>query len=434
MEKKSQLYSGDIPSWQEKGYRSIWMPYTQMKNSPMPIPVVETSGVRMKLDDGTELIDSLSSWWSTCHGYNHPRIVEAVIEQAKVMPHVMFGGVNHPQALRLASRLSAMLPGDLNHVFLSDSGSVSVEVSMKMAVQYWLNQSIQGRHRFICFRHGYHGDTTGAMSVCDPENGMHSHFKGFLMEQYPLDIPITESDFSSFESFVKAHADSVAAVIMEPLVQGAGGMRFHPPETVARIRKLCDQYNLLLILDEIATGFGRTGTMFACEQAEVVPDIICLSKALTGGTMGLAATIAREHVFNQFLSDDPMHALMHGPTYMGNPLACAAANASLDLFEEEPRLEQAKKLQKIITSELAPCRKFSGVVDVRSQGAIGVVQVETLHHLDWLRARFVEEEVWIRPFGDAIYITPALIMSEDDIKTVCRAMVRVIEEWSQLEN
>lgn len=432
MENQSQLYPGKTPSWQEEGYPSIWMPYTQMKTSPLPVPVVATRGVRMILEDGTELIDSLSSWWSTCHGYNHPKIIEAVTEQARVMPHVMFGGVNHPQALRLASRLTKILPGDLNHVFLSDSGSVSVEVSMKMAVQYWLNQSIQGRHKFICFRYGYHGDTTGAMSVCDPVNGMHSHFKGFLMEQYPMNIPITKDDFIEFESFVKSHAGNVAAVIMEPLVQGAGGMRFHPPETLAQIRKICDQNNLLLIFDEIATGFGRTGTMFAFEQADVVPDIICLSKALTGGTMGLAATIARDHVFEQFLSDDPMHALMHGPTYMGNPLACAAANASLDLFEEEPRLEQALNLQKIISEELEPCKTIPGVVEVRSKGAIGVVQVESLHHLDWLRARFVQEGVWIRPFGDAIYITPALIMEEEDIRAVCQAMVRVINEWSQL--
>ena len=430
---QDRLYSGEIPHWQEEGYPYIWMPYTQMETSPLPVPVVETSGVRMKLSDGTELIDSLASWWSACHGFNHPRIVEAVTEQAKIMPHVMFGGVNHPQALKLAKRLATMLPEDLDHVFLSDSGSVSVEVSMKMAVQYWLNQSITGRHRFISFKHGYHGDTTGAMSVCDPVNGMHSHFKGFLMEQYPLDMPVTKSDFIEFESFVKSHAETVAAVIMEPLVQGAGGMRFHPAETLSRIRSICDQYNLLLIFDEIATGFGRTGTMFACEQAEVVPDIICLSKALTGGTMGLAATIARTHVFEQFLSENPMHALMHGPTYMGNPLACAAANASLDLFEEEPRLEQAIQLEGIIRDELSPCSSITGVVDVRAKGAIGVVQVEKLHHLDWLRARFVKEGVWIRPFGDAIYITPALVMSEEDIQTVCRAMVKVIGEWSRLD-
>ncbi len=253
----------------------------------------------------------------------------------------MFGGINHEPALRLASRLAALLPGDLNRVFFSDSGSVSVEVAMKMAAQYWLNQGLLGRTKFVSFLHAYHGDTITAMSVCDPVNGMHAHFRGFLPQQFNTELPRDEASYAVLDQLLAENRDEIAAVMLEPLVQGAGGMRFHSAKTVAGIRNLCDQHNILLIADEIATGFGRTGTMFACEQADVVPDIICLSKALSGGTMGLAATVATNRVFDAFLSDDPSHALMHGPTYMANPLACAAAHASLDLFEQEPRLEQA---------------------------------------------------------------------------------------------
>jgi adenosylmethionine-8-amino-7-oxononanoate aminotransferase len=351
--------------------------------------------------------------------------------QLERMPHVMFGGINHEPALTLARRLARLLPGDLNHVFFCDSGSVSVEVALKMAVQYWLNQGITGRSKFVCFRHAYHGDTTGAMSICDPVNSMHAHFKGFLLEQFSQDIPQNDADAQLFEEFIRSKQNDIAGVIIEPLVQGAGGMKFHPPEALSRLRDVCDRYNLLLIADEIATGFGRTGTMFACEQADVVPDIMCVGKALTGGTLGLAATVATDRVFEAFLSDNPGHALMHGPTYMANPLACAAANASLDLFETEPRLDQVRAIEATLRQAFSACRGLPGVVDVRCKGAVGVIQVKQLHHVDRLRQRFVQEGVWLRPFADMIYVTPPLTISPKQLEQLCDAVIRVVGEWSR---
>ncbi|MBL6706391.1 MAG: adenosylmethionine--8-amino-7-oxononanoate transaminase [Planctomycetaceae bacterium] len=418
------------PAWQQSGYRHVWMPYTQMQTAPLPIPVVATEGVYLTLADGRKLVDGMASWWTACHGYNHPHIRSAVEAQLRVMPHVMFGGVNHEPALRLAERLAKLTPGDLNRVFFSDSGSVSVEVALKIAVQYWLNRGVSGRTKFVSFQHAYHGDTTGAMSVCDPDNSMHRHFKGFLLEQYSHPVPQTDDEHSAFEAFLATKNSEIAGVIIEPLIQGAGGMKFHPPESVARIHSACRRQNVLLIADEIATGFGRTGTMFACEQADVVPDILCVGKALTGGTLSLAATIATDEIFDAFLSDDPSHALMHGPTFMANPLACAAANASIDLFETEPRLERALAIERELAELLAPCRNLHGVVDVRSKGAVGVIQVNRLHHVERLRSRLVEEGIWLRPFSDMIYMTPALSITPEELQTLCEATVRVVQEWS----
>ncbi len=423
--------SAPPPDWQRDGFRHIWMPYSQMKTAALPLPVDSTSGVRIRLADGRELIDGIASWWSACHGFNHPHLVAAVERQLHAMPHVMFGGLNHEPALKLARRLAALLPGELNRVFFSDSGSVAVEVALKMAVQYWLNRGERGRNRFVCFRHGYHGDTLGAMSVTDPEGGMHAHFKGYLLEEYPAVIPEDETSVAELDAFIARHRERLAGVILEPLVQGAGGYRFHSAEAVAEIRRLCDAHDVLLIFDEIATGFGRTGTMFACEQADVIPDIITLGKGLTGGVVGLAATVATDAVFDAFWSDDPGHALMHGPTYMANPLACAAANASLDLFEREPRLEQARAMETRLAAALAPCRDLPHVVDVRAKGAVAVVQVDELRDLEWLRARFVDEGVWIRPFRDAIYLTPALVMSPEDLDTLAARLLDVTREWAE---
>jgi adenosylmethionine---8-amino-7-oxononanoate aminotransferase len=418
------------PAWQRSGYEHVWMPYTQMQTTPLPIPVIATEDVHLVLADGRKLIDGMASWWSACHGYNHPHIRKAVEKQLQIMPHVMFGGVNHEPALRLAQRLANLTPGELNRVFFADSGSVSVEVALKIAVQYWLNRGVSGRTKFVSFQHAYHGDTTGAMSVCDPKNSMHSHFKGFLLEQYSHPVPQTKDELAAFESFLNSKKAEIAGVIIEPLIQGAGGMKFHPPESVAEIRNACRRNNVLLIADEIATGFGRTGTMFACEQADVVPDILCVGKALTGGTLGLAATIATDEIFNEFLSDDPSHALMHGPTFMANPLACAAANASLDLFETEPRLKRAAAMEAELAELLTPCRELPGVIDVRTKGAVGVIQVKPLHHLEQLRDRMVHEGIWLRPFGDMIYMTPPLSISPDQLRTLCEATVRVVREWS----
>lgn len=428
--KLSQLHSGPVPDWQQAGAQHVWSPYTQMKTTPLPIPVVATEGVCLVLADGTRLIDGMASWWTACHGYNHPHIVAKVTEQLQKMPHVMFGGVHHEPALRLASRLAALLPGDLNHVFFSDSGSVSVEVALKMAVQFGLNRGVTGRTKFLSFRHAYHGDTTGAMSVCDPVNSMHSHFKGFLLEQFSQGVPRTAAEFEELDRFLRDKRDSLAGMIIEPLVQGAGGMKFHPAESLARLRQLCDRHDLLLIADEIATGFGRTGTMFACEQAAIVPDIICVGKALSAGTMSFAATIATDRVFAAFWSDDPACALMHGPTFMANPLACTAANASLDLFETEPRLARVAEIEEHLAQGLEPCRELAGVVDVRTKGAIGVVQVSELHHLEHLRAALVAEGVWLRPFSDIVYMTPPFTISDAELETMCSAVRRVMSLWA----
>jgi len=418
-----------IPEWQQEGLRNVWMPYTQMKSAPVPLPVVRTEDVHLVLDDGRRLIDGLASWWTACHGYNHPHLVRAVHDQLQVMPHVMFGGIHHPQAVRLARRLASVLPGDLNHVFFCDSGSVAVEVAMKMAVQYWRNQGEKARHKFVSFRNAYHGDTMATMAVCDPVNSMHAHFAGWLPRQYSREIPATQEQQADWERFLAAHRGEVAGVLIEPLVQGAGGMKFHDAEVLAFLRASCDRHGVLLVADEIATGFGRTGTMFACEQAEVVPDIICLGKALTGGMLSMAATVATSRIFGGFLRDEPLTSLMHGPTYMANPTACAAANASLDLFETEPRREQARAMEPMMRELLDPVRAHPDVVDVRCRGGIGVVQVRTLRDLDWLRAELVRAGVWLRPFGDMVYMTPPLTIQPSQLQQLCEATVDVLRRW-----
>ncbi|MGZ8402207.1 MAG: adenosylmethionine--8-amino-7-oxononanoate transaminase [Rhodoplanes sp.] len=420
--------SGAQPPWRRQGLPHVWLPYTQMKTAPPPLPVVRTLGSRITLADGRELIDGVASWWTACHGYNHPHIRAAVAKQLETMPHVMLGGLVHEQALNLARRLAEMLPPGLERVFFSDSGSVSVEVAMKMAVQYWLNKGVRGRTRFVAFRGGYHGDTTGAMAVCDPDEGMHRMFHGLLPEHIIIDLPRDEKSAAALDRVLAAGADEVAGIIVEPLVQGAGGMLFHEPAVLMRLRALADRYRLLLIFDEIFTGFGRTGAMFACAAAGVTPDIITLSKALTGGTLPLAATIATRNVFDAFWSDDPLHALMHGPTYMGNALACAAANASLDLFEQEPRLDQVRAIEARLRAGLEPCRGLPRVRDVRVKGAIGVVELDRIDDLAALRSRFVGEGVYIRPFGRIVYLTPAFTIGEDDLARLTGAIVKAVGE------
>ncbi len=413
------------PGWYEAGLEHIWLPYAQMKTARPPLPVVRTDGCRIMLADGRVLIDGIASWWTACHGYNHPHIRQAVERQFAAMPHVMFGGLAHESALTLARRLAALLPGDLDRVFFSDSGSVAVEVAMKMAVQYWLNRGVRGRTQFIAFKGGYHGDTSGAMAVSD-DAGMHGIFHGLLPAQHIVDLPTDDAHAAALAQVLERHAGEIAGIIVEPLVQGAGGMLFHDGSVLRRLRELADRHDLLLIFDEIFTGFGRTGTMFACEQAGVVPDIITVGKALTGGTLPLAATIATRKVFDAFWSDDPRHALMHGPTFMANALACAAANASLDLFEREPRLDQVRQISSLLAKGLAPCRGRPGVRDVRVQGAIGVVEMERIDDLDGLRARFVAEGVFIRPFGNVIYLTPSFTIDENDLATLTGAIVKVV--------
>jgi adenosylmethionine-8-amino-7-oxononanoate aminotransferase len=415
-----------FPDWYATGIDHVWLPYAQMKTASPPLPVVRTEGVRIVLADGRELIDGIASWWTACHGYNQPPIRHAVARQLKQMPHVMFGGLAHEQGLMLAQRLAALLPGDLSRVFFSESGSVAVEVAMKMAVQYWINRGLRARKAFLAFKGGYHGDTTGAMAVSDPDTGMHALFAGLLPEQHIAALPEDEARAAALDALLAERADSIAAIIVEPLVQAAGGMKFHDAMVLRRLRALADKYDLLLIFDEIFTGFGRTGTMFACEAAGVAPDIITLSKALTGGTLPLAATVATRKVFEAFWSDDPKKALMHGPTFMANALACAAANASLDLFEREPRIAQVAGISSALSEGLSPCRGLPGVKDVRVKGAVGVVEMARIADLGGLRARFVQEGVFIRPFGNVIYLTPAFTIAPEELKTLTDAVVKVV--------
>lgn len=411
------------PEWYAKGREHVWLPYTQMKTARAPLPVASAQGVRLTLADGRELIDGISSWWACVHGYRHPHIEAAVRQQLETLPHVMLGGLAHEQAYTLARRLAGLLPGDLDHVFFSDSGSVAVEVAMKMAAQFWLNQG-QRRVKFLCFKGGYHGDTFATMSVCDPDEGMHSLFKGALLEQVVVELPRDAAGEAALDELLARHRGELAGIVVEPLVQGAGGMVFHDPFTLQALRRLADAHDLLLIFDEIFVGLGRLGdAMFACQIAGVQPDVVTLSKALTGGTLPLAATIASKRIHDGFLSDDPLHALMHGPTYMGNAMGCAAANASLDLFESEPRLAQARAIGAQLERQLAPARDLPGVMDVRVRGAIGVIQLDRTAPADRLSAICIDNGVWLRPFRDVLYTTPPLIADEDDITRITTAML-----------
>ncbi len=413
-------------TWLEQGWRHVWLPYAQMKTAPLPLPVVRTEGSRIILEDGRVLVDGIASWWTACHGYNHPHIAQAVAAQLERLPHVMFGGLGHEPAYRLATRLAALLPDPLNRVFFTDSGSVAVEVAIKIAVQSRLNQGERGRTKILAFHGGYHGDTLGTMAICDPEEGMHSMFSGLLPEHPVIPLPRDLESIAAFEAFLEQHASTLAAIIVEPLVQGAGGMVLHAPAVLRRLRAAADHYGLTLIFDEIFTGFGRTGTMFAFQQAGVVPDIITLSKALTGGTLPLAATIASDDLFAAFLSDSPATALMHGPTFMANAMGCAAANASLDLFETEPRLAQAAAISARLAAGLEPCRGLPGVKDVRVLGAIGVVELEQIENPAALRMALVAQGVWIRPFRNILYLTPALTIGEEDLAKLCAAIRTVL--------
>jgi adenosylmethionine-8-amino-7-oxononanoate aminotransferase len=421
--------SGDIqalPDWYQAGMGHIWRPYAQMKTATPALPVVATHGSRIVLADGRELIDGIASWWTACHGYNHPHIRAAVERQLAQMPHVMLGGLVHEPALTLAARLAALLPGDLSRVFFSDSGSVAVEVALKMAMQYWINRGMKGRTRFVAFKGGYHGDTAGAMAVSDPAIDLHGELLNALPHHPVVPLPEDDETAARLDRTLTRYAGNLAGIIVEPLVQGAGGMRFHDAATLRRLRMLADRHDLLLIFDEVFTGFGRTGTMFACEAAGVIPDIVALSKALTGGTMGLAATAATTKIFDAFWSDDPAKALMHGPSFMANALACAAANASLDLFEREPRLEQVAAISAALTKGLASCRGARGVKDVRVLGAIGAVEMQKIENVEALRARFISEGVFVRPLGNVIYLTPAFTIPPDELGVLIETVVAVV--------
>jgi adenosylmethionine-8-amino-7-oxononanoate aminotransferase len=414
------------PNWLTEGAGHIWRPYCQMKTARPPLPVVATQGARLILADGRELVDGLASWWTACHGYNHPHIAQALRDQIERMPHVMFGGLAHEPAYRLAKRLADLLPGDLNHAFFAESGSVAVEIAMKMALQFHINRGATGRTRFLSFRGGYHGDTLATMTVCDPEEGMHSLFSGVMPAQVIADLPRDVEGEATLDALLAERGGEIAAILVEPLVQGAGGMLLHGPDTLRALRRLADTHGVLLIFDEIFTGFGRTGSMFAMQAAGIEPDIVTLSKALTGGTLPLSAAVASRKVFEAFLSDDPEAALMHGPTYMANPLACAAANASLDLFEDGAWRTDVARVSTALAEGLERCRRAPGVVDVRVLGAIGVVEFDAPVAVGDLCARFAEEGVWIRPMGKVIYLTPAFTTPDADLALLTRAVRKVL--------
>ena len=402
-----------------------------MQTAPAPLHAARTAGNRIILDDGRELIDAVSSWWTAAHGYNHPHIVMAMEKQLHDMPHVMFGGLIHKPEEQLAARLATLLPGPLNRVFFADSGSVSVEVALKMAVQFWINQGDRKRNQFLSFHDGYHGDTLAAMSVTDPDEGMHALFRGYLPEQIIAPLPRDNATGAEFGLLLETHKEEIAAIIIEPLVQCAGGMKMHDPEVLKTVADAARDAGVLLICDEIAVNFGRTGTLFAYTQADVAPDIICLGKALTGGAINLAATVSTSDVFAAFLSNDPDAALMHGPTYMANPLACAAANASIDLFETEPRLQQASAIENQLQRELTPLAHVPGVVEIRVKGAVGAVEVFDLHNLDWLKAQFVDAGVWLRPFGNVIYTMPPLTVTPSELTSITSAMAEILPRWAE---
>tara|TARA_Y100001970_G_scaffold294086_1_gene446651 strand:+ start:11715 stop:12977 length:1263 start_codon:yes stop_codon:yes gene_type:complete len=408
---------------------NLWYPYAQMKHLDFVPKAIKTKGSQITLEDNKVLIDGVASWWTACHGYNHPVIIDAMRKQLNDMPHIMFGGFTHNPAEKLALNLKSLLPPDYNHCFFVDSGSVAVEVSMKMAIQYWVNKNRPNKRKFLSFKNGYHGDTLGAMSICDPEEGMHSLFKNYVPEQLNIDVPINENTKDNFKNIIFNNKDDLAAIIIEPLVQCAGGFKFHDDNVLKFISDIAKDNNILFIIDEIATGFGRTGTMFAFENSKIEPDIICLGKALTGGSISLACAISTDSIYEAFLSDKEEDALMHGPTYMSNPLACAAANASIELFKNEPRLSQVKNIEIALKKSLFECKDFNSVVDVRVRGAIGVIQVKEMNKLNWLRKRFVEEGVWIRPFLDVIYIMPSFTISKKNLNQLIAALIKIIPEW-----
>ena len=420
-------------NWKAFEQAHVWHPYAAMPASLPPFPISSASGVRLKLEDGRELIDGMSSWWAAIHGYNHPILNAAIQSQLEKMSHVMFGGLTHKPAAELAALLVELTPEPLDQVFFADSGSVSVEVAIKMALQYWQAKGTTEKQSLLTVRGGYHGDTFGAMAVCDPTTGMHHLFSNSLPKHYfapapncPFSGDWDDAYITEFRTLLQTHHQQIAAVILEPIVQGAGGMRFYSPEYLRQVRALCDEYGVLLIFDEIATGFGRTGKLFAADHTGISPDIMCVGKALTGGYMTLAATLATREISEQISQNGT--PFMHGPTFMANPLACAVAIASINLLLDSPWQSRVAEIEAQFQQELACCRAMPGVRDVRSLGAIGVIEFDDSLDMNWIQPLLVEKGVWLRPFGKLLYAMPPFIISNGELQHITQAMCVIAEE------
>ncbi|MDP0561708.1 MAG: adenosylmethionine--8-amino-7-oxononanoate transaminase [Candidatus Endonucleobacter sp. (ex Gigantidas childressi)] len=412
----------------------IWHPYSSMIHRTEVLPVVSAKGVRLKLSDGRELIDGMSSWWCKVHGYNHPELNLAIKTQVDQLAHVMFGGLTHKPAIDLARKLVNMTPKSIDTVFFADSGSVAVEIAIKMSMQYWQARGQSGKNKMLTIRGGYYGDTSGAMAVCDPDNGMHHWFSGILPKHHFLSRPLCtfagsceEEHTEELKKELENKNEQIAAVIIEPIVQGAGGMYFYSPDYLRKLRSLCNEYSVLLIHDEIATGFGRTGKLFAMEHADIIPDIMCVGKALTGGYMTLAATLCTKNISTTISEQG---AFMHGPTFMANPLACAAANASLNILMTGAWREQVQNIERHLQRGLQPCSGLSAVANVRVLGAIGVVEMKKPVVLADIQQEFVKRGIWVRPFGRLVYIMPPYIISDADLERLCVGILDVVSTYT----
>ena len=417
-----------------KDQQYVWHPYSSLTD---PIPAYEVTsaeGVYLNLQDGRQLIDGMASWWCAIHGYNHPVLNQAAKDQIDRMSHVMFGGITHSPAVTLCEKLVELTPTGLTKVFLSDSGSVSVEVAIKMAFQYWISKKQPQKNKLLSLRGGYHGDTFAAMSVCDPQNGMHHIFNQVLPEHYfapkpqtAFDQPFDKEDIGEFKAIIEANHQQIAAVILEPIVQGAGGMHFYSPDYLRHVRALCNEHNILLIADEIATGFGRTGKLFACEWAGISPDIMCLGKSLTGGYMTLAATLCSDEV-SDGICEGEAGCFMHGPTFMGNPLACSVANASIDLLLSQDWQANIKRIESTFSAELELFDSLESVATTRCMGAIAVIEMKQPVNLAEIQKKFVEQGLWVRPFGKLVYLMPPFIMTDKQIEQLMRGVFGVLSE------